>query len=126
MAKRNRYEKRINEDLRDYNAELRDLRGKVANYERQIREHNEAIRKKNERLQEFEEELRQRENRSIGDTVKLRLATLKEQRDTARNRSKRMEILLRAIWRRIESEYPHGGFPDMGMLEDELRFMGVI
>ena len=36
------------------------------------------------------------------------------------------DTLLKAMWTRIKSEYPQGGFPDMGMFEDELTYMGII
>lgn len=38
----------------------------------------------------------------------------------------RRDVLIRALWCRILSEYPNGGFPDMGMFDDELKWMGVI
>lgn len=36
------------------------------------------------------------------------------------------DVLLKALWTRILAEHPQGGFPDMGMLEDELKWIGVI
>lgn len=39
---------------------------------------------------------------------------------------RRRDVLLKALWTRIDFEYPRGGFPDMGVFEDELKHMGVI
>lgn len=37
----------------------------------------------------------------------------------------KLHVLAQAMWVRIKSEYPHGGFPDMGLLEGELRWAGI-
>lgn len=38
----------------------------------------------------------------------------------------RLRIIAKSMWERVLSEYPQGGFPDMGMIEYELRNLGVI
>jgi len=37
-----------------------------------------------------------------------------------------LQTVIKAMWVRILSEYPHGGFPDMGLFEDKLKYLGVI
>jgi len=63
-------------------------------------------------------------------------ASLVEYRATLKEQTKRiaqlertnehLETHIRALWVRIKSEYPNGGFPDMGMFEDEFKWLGVI
>ena len=59
-------------------------------------------------------------------------APIKGDRDAYKRQCERLAAengklltLAKAMWVRIKSEYPDGGFPDMKMLEGQLRWAGV-
>ena len=39
--------------------------------------------------------------------------------------NEKQRVLLKAMWVRIVSEYPQGGFPDMGLIKGKLFELGI-
>lgn len=77
--------KRINRELTTEahrrNDTLKAAIGRAKHAEDVLAQSKDSLRRKQEHLQAWEEELRERENRSMGETFRLRLDTMREQRD---------------------------------------------
>ena len=59
-------------------------------------------------------------------SVPNREAELCSRWEAAVHEVERRDALLEAIWKIINDEYPNGGFPDMKLIEDELKRIKVV